>query len=164
MGLELGGLETGRCDEYSSRLWKQYTDKFGVEDTIGFSFAVEPGRITRMLNIYEKSGKYPVAYPLDIYYHADKVLAYAAQEFHKKGIALPAIIIQETFYNDAQTLTEIQTASNQYNLNILYIMQWQVERVRMHWIKEDGSRCLRHFSTSRPVEYGNYLKLTNYCK
>jgi hypothetical protein len=161
LGLELGGLETGHCDEYSSRLWKLYTDKFGVKDTIGFSFAVEPGRITRMLNVYEKSGRYPVAYPMDIYNHADKVLEYAAQEFHKKGIASPAIIIQETFYNDAQTLTEIQTASKQYNLNILYIMQWQVERARMHWIKEDGSQCLRHFSISRPEEYGNYLKRPN---
>ncbi len=157
LGLELGGLE-GFCTEYTTRLWRDYTRQFSTDDTIGFSFAVEPGRISRMLKIYKDFGCYPVAYPLDIYYDADRVLSYAADEFKQPGLENPPIIIQETFYNDNQTFRELKAASREHDLNILYIMQWQVERVRMHWHDDNGNKYLRHFSLSRPVAYDNYLK------
>lgn len=160
LGLELGGLE-GCCTEYTTRIWQEYTQNFSADDTIGFSFAVEPGRVRRMLEIYKASGCYPIAYPLDIYYNADKALAYVADEFCKAGLENPPIIIQETFYNDAQTFRELDAASKQYHLSILYIMQWQVERTRMHWYDENGNASLRHFSLSHPVAYDNYLKLLN---
>ncbi len=160
LGLELGGLE-GFCTEYTTRLWQEYTQQFSADDTIGFSFAVEPGRVRRMIDIYKTSGCYPVAYPLDVYYNADKAMAYVADEFRAAGLDNPPIIIQETFYNDMQTCLELETASKQYHLNILYIMQWQVERTRMHWYDENGKATLRHFSVSRPVEYANYLKPLN---
>ena len=160
LGLELGGLE-GFCTEYTTRLWQEYTRKFSSDDTIGFSFAVEPGRVRRMVATYKASGCYPVAYPLDVYYKSDQALAYVADEFCKAGLDNPPLIIQETFYNDAQTFRELEMAAKQYYLNILYIMQWQVERERMHWVDENGKASLRHFSISRPIEYDNYLKPLN---
>ena len=111
-----------------------------------------------MLEIYKASGIYPSAYPLDIYYDADKVLEYVAKEFREAGIEDPAIIIEETFYNDLQTLREIQLAALKHNLNILYIVQWQVERTRMYWYPEEGKPYFRHFSVSRPVDYNHYTQ------
>ncbi len=157
LGLELGGLE-GFCTEYDKRLWRDYTNKFGTSDTLGFSFAVNPGRLTNMLKIYKESGLYPAAYAFDVYFEADKVLDYIAQEFQQCDINNPAIIIQETFYNDSQTLKELQAAVQKHDLRLLYIVQWQVERAKMYWEKEDGQKYFRHFSVSRPIEYENYIR------
>jgi hypothetical protein len=157
LGLELGGLDSQLCSQYTARLWKEYTDMFGTSDTIGFSFAVAPGRLSRMLEIYKKSGVYPTAYPLDIYSNADKVLKYIAEEFTNAGLSNPDIIIQETFYNDAKTLKEVQAAAKDHNLNILYIMQWPIERQKLYRTDSNGKKTPRHFSVSRPIEYNNYL-------
>ena len=160
LGLELGGLKSPFCEKYTTRLWGEYILHSETTDTIGFSFAVEPGRVNRMLAIYKKSGIYPVAYPLDIYYDADQRLAYVIKEFRDNGIADPRLIIQETFYNDPVTLREIQSAAQEHDLTILYIMQWQVERKRMYWEDENGGKYMRHFSVSCPAEYYNYLNIS----
>ena len=156
LGLELGGLQ-GSCTRYTTQLWQDYIERYGAEDTFGFSFAVEPGRVGRMLKIYKQSGSYPVAYPLDIYNDADKRLAYVAKELEQAGLSDSPIIIQETFYNDAQTYKEIKYAAERFDLNILYIMQWQVERCSMYWHGKNGEKKHRHFSVVGPVDYENYL-------
>jgi len=157
LGLELGGMEAGLSLDYIARLWDDYTGMFPVDNTVGFSFAVERGRITRMLEIYKKSGIYPPVYALDIYLDGYTILSYSIEELRKGGIEEPKIIIMETFYNDTQVLEEFQRAAKEHNVSILYIMQWQVDRDRLFWYNDDGSRSMRHFSISSPIEYDNYL-------
>ena len=157
LGLELGGMEAGLSLDYITRLWDDYTSRFSVDNTVGFSFAVEPNRITRMLEIYKKSGIYPPVYALDIYLDGYTILSYSIKELRNGGIEEPKIIIMETFYNDSQVLQEFQRAAKEHNVRILYIMQWQVDRDRLFWYNDDGSRSMRHFSITSPIEYDNYL-------
>jgi hypothetical protein len=147
LGLENGGQDGGQMREYMKRLWKDYCTQFGKADCFGFSFALSPGRLARQIQIYDEVGIRPDLYAFDVYSRIYEKLQAAAFEFKAAGIEHPRIIIQETYYSDPQALEEIQRARKDFNLDILYLMQWPLER----------GRTVPHFSMDYPAGYAAYV-------
>lgn len=148
LGLENGGMDRGQMPEYMKRLWKDYCTQFGKADCFGFSFALAPGRVARQIKIYDEVGIRPDLYAFDVYSHIYQNLRAASFELTAAGIEHPRIIIQETYYSDPQALDEIQRAQKDFKLDILYLMQWPLER----------GRTVPHFSMDYPAGYEAYIK------
>ena len=146
LGAELGGSEAGQARAYVRRLWGDYTSRFGAEDTYGFSVALYPGRVRRLLEDLDGSGDRPSAYALDVYDHVNEWLGEASREFRGAGIDRPRVIIQETYYNDPTALRELQRAQKDHGLEFLYLMQWPCVR----------DYPVPHFSVDFPAEYDAY--------
>lgn len=147
LGAEIAGLEVGQVPQYTRRMWKDYTLAYGKDDTYGFSVAVYPGRIANLLKVYDDVGVRPDAYSLDIYIHVQEWLGAAAKEFAEAGINRPRIIVQETYYNDPQSLAEIQKAGRDFGFEYLYLMQWPLKR----------GHDVAHFSDDYAAEYDAYM-------
>jgi len=147
LGAELGGLTKGQLTPYLERFWKQYTEAYGTQDTVGFSYATAPGRVAEMLRVYDLAGKRPEVLAVDLYERAYERMVNVAEEARAAGIERPRIIVLETFYNDAQALRELQRAQRDCGLDYLYLMQWPLKR----------GHSVRHFSEHYPREYGAYL-------
>lgn len=149
LGAELGGISKGCVPEYTRRLWADYTERFGADDTFGFSIAAHPGRISNLIAIYDEVGIRPSRHALDLYKQVPKWMPKMVSEFHDAGIDDPRIIILETFWNSGQSLDEFQQISDQFGLSFEYLMQWPWQRDAAH----------PHFSDvfNRPA-YNEYLK------
>ena len=149
LGAELGGISKGCVPEYTRRLWKEYTERFGADDTFGFSIAAHPGRISNLLAVYDEVGVRPARHALDLYTHVPQWMPKMVSEFHDAGINKPRIIILETFWNSAESLNEFQQISDQFGLSFEYLMQWPWVRGAAH----------PHFSDvfNRPA-YNEYLE------
>ena len=150
---EGAGVDVGQQRAYTVRLWRDYTALFGTERTIGFSIAVIPGRLTKAIADYDRVGRRPQHYALDIYGDELKTLTYVRGELLNAGpdeLKKP-IIILEDYYNDAQSAKEILQARSQLMLNITMALQWPLAR---------GARQ-PHFSMDYPADYSAYLELTS---
>ncbi len=132
LGAELGGLLKGSVPEYARRLWSEYTERFGADDTFGFSIAAHPGRISNLIEVYDEVGIRPTRHALDLYKHVPKWMPKMVGEFHEVGIEEPRIIILETFWNSAQSLQEFQDVVDQLDLSFEYLMQWPWQRDAAH--------------------------------
>jgi len=86
-------------------------------------------------------------YSLDIYTHIYDWLGAALKELKEAGIEQPRIIIQETNYNDPESLREIQRVGRDFGLRYEYLMQWNKRR----------GHPVKHFSDDYAAEYGAYL-------
>lgn len=148
LGLELGGFDTAQYRPYTKRLWQDYCATFGKADTYGFSFALSPGLVTKMLKVYDEAGTRPELFAFDIYTHPYETLEAAAKEFKEAGLSSPKVIIQETYYNDPQTLQQFQRAQQDFKLDFLYLMQWPLDR---------GAQ-VPHLSMDFPAQYGAYVQ------
>jgi hypothetical protein len=147
LGAELGGIENGQVPTYTQRLWKDYTQAYGKEDTYGFSVAVYPGRVGNLLKTYKTVGVFPDVYAMDVYINADKWLTAGIKELVEAGIENPQIIIQETYYNDPATLDLLQNIGKEFGIEYLYLMQWPLKR----------GHPVSHFSEDYAVKYDAYL-------
>ena len=140
LGGELGGLTSGVNQQFTKRLWQDYTFSWGADDTVGFSFAWAPGRFTSMRSTFQQAGTYlPKIWAFDIYPHAlGKSLDMRA---HLQNIANEMgalngqpIIVLETWDNDATTASEINSALNGssavQNLNLDGLFQWKLNKSR----------------------------------
>ena len=151
LGAEIAGLENGQVPQYTRRMWKDYTQAYGKDDTYGFSVAVYPGRTANLLKVFEEVGVYPDIYSMDVYEHVQEWLGAAGKEFAEAGIKHPRIIIQETYYNDPQSLAELQKAGKDFGFEYLYLMQWPLKR----------GHPVPHFSDDYAAEYDAYLTKKN---
>ncbi|RLC10203.1 MAG: hypothetical protein DRI24_20625 [Deltaproteobacteria bacterium] len=151
LGAEIAGLENGQVPQYTRRMWKDYTQAYGKDDTYGFSVAVYPGRTANLLKVFEEVGVYPDIYSRDVYEHVQEWLGAAGKEFAEAGIKHPRIIIQETYYNDPQSLAELQKAGKDFGFEYLYLMQWPLKR----------GHPVPHFSDDYAAEYDAYLTKKN---
>jgi|GEM_PF-2631515 len=151
LGAELGGMEGEYMQKFTSRLWKDYTRTYGRADSYGFSVALYPGRVARMLNAFEDVGVYPDVYAIDVYDNMEQWLPEAVKEFNNAGIHRPRIIVQETYYNDPETLAVLQKVGKEYSIDYLYLMQWPLAR----------GHNVPHFSVDFASEYDAYLNKTN---
>jgi len=147
LGVEYAGDERAQAPAYMKRLWQDYTAHFGKRDCYGFSFALEPGEIGRMLKMYDQTGVRPDVFALDVYDLIPQKFAAAAEEFKAAGIDRPRIIIQETYHNDANMLAQLQQAQKEHQFEFLYLMQWPLDPGIPH--------C--HFNMDFPSRYDAYL-------
>lgn len=148
LGAELGGIDKGQITPYTERLWKDYTDKFGADDSFGFSIAGHPTRIHRWIEVCDKVGMRPSRYALDMYRYIPEWMPKMIPEFAEMGISDPKIIILETFWNDAQALKDLQKIAADFGFEYEFLMQWPLRRDSAH----------PHFSdVFEKAEYDAYL-------
>lgn len=135
LGLEQGGDTSGQNEEYTKRLWKDYTDAFGASDTYGFSVAWGPGRITKLIETYDSAGIRPNEYAVDIYEAGNlpssmdiiQQLKDIHSEMADSGEQDKPILIQETYSNDQKVYQDVLSALK-LGINIRSVMQWQIDR------------------------------------
>jgi hypothetical protein len=127
LGAEFGGLSGGQLQPFIWRLWADYTYSFGVEDTVGFSFAWAPGRFAVQRDLLQSTGVMPIHWAFDIYDGADSALSSIYSEMGP--LRNQPIHFFETYFNDPITASELQTAlvQNEF-LNVQAIGQWPVVR------------------------------------
>jgi hypothetical protein len=132
-----------------AQIWQLYKDKYGTKNTTGFSFNhVDEKGARRTLEMYEESGAFPEIIGLDIYdnvYSYLKTLKGLLVEF---GVPNIPLYIQETYYNDAQVMSDIALARKKLKLNIRYVMQWPMTR----------ASSSKHVNIAEPVDYNAYSK------
>lgn len=150
IGAEEGGRTDGQLSTYLSKIWKDYTDKYGVSDTYGFSIAYAPGRLQGLINLFKNSGKMPSQFALDLYDMDGGGLGATYMDIlgilKKNSIPSYPIIVQETWFADSQAFT--QTVNARYTgLKVRTVMQWQVERNKI--LLPNGKQ--RSYSTVAPT-------------
>jgi hypothetical protein len=141
LGAELGGLTDHQNIDYTKKLWSDYTSVYGVNDTYGFSIALDKDRFINLMNIYNSVGKKPLQHAIDIYdVHGTGMasqLSTLYSEMKQMGEQSTPVIIQETYFNDAKAMNEISESVNSLGIKIRSVMQWQVEREK--WSRPDGA-------------------------
>ncbi|OED42244.1 hypothetical protein AB833_06180 [Chromatiales bacterium (ex Bugula neritina AB1)] len=145
--------------QYASDIWSLYNASFGKQDTVGFSVAtgsiaenaspdlsvkgnLAVDRYRVMKQVYEESG---YGAPVVWDFHAYEFLSH---KISKVDAAMTAsgdytdIIIGETFYQDSNTLSAIQSITTSRNIQAIYA--WPVTTAR---------GCDGHVDTPFPAEY-----------
>lgn len=128
LGAEMAGLTNGQYPTYARRLWSDYTYSFGNDDTYGFSVAAYPGRLAAFIANLDLTGSRPNSYAIDLYGDEYQQLTVVRNELAAAGDLGKSIIIQEDYYNDADSYQQIVQAKNALGLNIRTIMQWPLQR------------------------------------
>lgn len=123
LGAEDGGLTGGQRQAFMARLWSDYTFTFGVDDTLGFSFAWAPGRFTIQRNLLQTTGILPKHWGFDIYEGMGSALSSIYSEMG--SLRNQPIHLLETYFNNASMSSQVSSAlaSNEL-LNIHLIAQW----------------------------------------
>ncbi len=127
IGAEEGGRPNeGQAETYLTRLWADYSREFGTEDSYGFSVAVLNDRGWRLLQSFDKVGIRPKEYALDVYSitNFEQVL----NELKIHGESKKPLVIQETFYNDAEFVSAIFSSAKKFGFAIRTIMQWPLQQ------------------------------------
>jgi hypothetical protein len=140
LGGELGGGNSYQKKPFVQRMWADYVASYGTADTVGFSIAWVPGRFTDLLQtLLQVNGKTPEKWAFDIYpsgLYQTHTMDYYMQEISTEMGAYRAqpIIILETWHNDPQTYTQVNTALNGASaissLNLDGLFQWSLMRQR----------------------------------
>jgi len=149
LGLELGGIQKGQARQYQARLWKDYITHFRAVRTVGFSFAVAPGRLPAAIAAFDEAGVRPPAYALDIYEGALQHLSYIRDELRTARQLDQPLIIQEAYYDDPVTAAEVKKARQELQLNIRTLYQWPLKR----------GATQKHFSMHYPPGFSAYRSL-----
>lgn len=123
LGGEQAGIDAGQIGPFVQRLWSDYVYTFGVEDTLGFSFAWAPGRFATQHTWLAATGVLPKYWAFDIYGGMQSALA----EIHAEMGPLrnQPIHILETFFNDAGTAAAVGAAIDAMPLmHVDSLVQW----------------------------------------
>lgn len=153
LSVEMGGLEQPQQINYQKKLWSDYVDTYGSSATSGFSIAYYPGRLEKMVQIMDSTGRgRPSFYAVDMYERPrmEGGLYRFALELDRIGDYNKAILLQETWYNDAVTYHDVLAARNEYGLNIWSIHQWMLSQ---HGVANGAV----HFDVTDASQYENYL-------
>ncbi len=161
LGAELGGLysHNHRFNPlYTQRLWTDYVRHYGAEDTVGFSYAMAPGRVGYQYEIYKSVGVFPKYVALDVYgSHRQLFSSFltAFEEIKVHGQEATPFIIQEAYYNDVVTLMALKDAQSINGMNVKTVMQWPLSR---RGAEELGAK---HITEQFPEYFFNYLGVGN---
>ncbi len=149
LGVEYAGLvELGQNRSFTKRLWSDWVHTFGVSNTVGFSFATSPGRVRKMIEVYDETGARPSEWAFDTYDDIELRMGEVAKEFAAAGVKTPAIYVQETYADDAETARAWVKVATTTNLSIRTLMQWPVK----------PNKTARHFTMDFAESYGAYVR------
>lgn len=111
--------------QYDQRLWSDYTYTYGNDDTVGFSVIADDYHLTNGLPWFGSIK--PKIYAFDIY---GDVGAGLLKAWHALGAEQgKPILIMETYYNDAQTASQIKSTLDAHpGIHLLGILQWETNR------------------------------------
>lgn len=149
LDLELGGLAgegKGQIHAYTTRLWHDYLELWTPGRTVGFSLSARSGRLTKLIRAYDEVGVRPGTYAFDLYGNERASLNFLFQELAAAGEAEKPVILQEVYYNDPQTASEIDQARRDWPINLRYLLQWPIRR----------STKQPHFSVHFPAAFDAY--------
>jgi hypothetical protein len=133
---------------YTRRMWAQYTQTYGKNDTVGFSIipAIRPDRIAQMPEIFGSNP--PPVFDLHMYHDAYSLFTSAHERLLRLGYGKIPWIIGETYYNDAEDAKEFVRAIRDTGQKVLYIYQWPLTRER---------RC-RDVDVPAPLQFDEYIE------
>lgn len=163
LGGELGGINKGCSSPYVTRLWTDYINKYGNNNSYGFSVIYEKNGDENLLNHYilelkSTNKPLPSEYAIDLYCRNTSTTTSTTTGLSKiKSIlvnqneAHKNIIIQETFYNDTDNFNKIIEGSILHNLKIRTIYQWPLTK----------DSPIQHINVSYPFEYKIAPYITN---
>lgn len=152
---EGAGMEKGLSAQFGVRLWRDYTQKYGNLNSTAMSAAYYPGRIKKMVEDFDSAGlPRPQLYAVDIYgtYEWDGSFYRLAKELQSLGELHKPVLLQETYYNDANTMQIVNKARNEFGLNIVRVVQWNLTR-------QGNINGDVHFSLVDPSQYSAYKTL-----
>ncbi len=135
--------------EYTKRLWTDYTDAHGKEDTVGFS--VIGSRSERIANIPEMYGNNPPNVFDFHFYGNDDADEY--QQFvnaHNQMVDMgfeQGWVIGEVYYNDSTAAEGINRAISETGQEIYWLTQWPLTRERT--CDDEGG----HVDVTPPVDF-----------
>ncbi len=144
---ELAGISIGQTEMYFQRMWGDYVKNYGSHNTVGFSFAVAPGRLTDAMASFDKVGKRPDIYAFDLYGDEFASLTYLQNELQLAGEQNKPVFMEEAYYDDPQSYQQIVQARSALHMNIRFIMQWPWQRGAIQ----------SNFSVQFPADYSAYL-------
>ncbi len=152
---EGAGIDKGFGTQFGVRLWKDYTEKYGNINSTAMSAAYYPGRIKKMVEEFDAAGlPRPNQYAVDIYgaYDWDGNFYRLAKELQALGEIHKPVLLQETYYNDANMMQIVNKARNEFGLNIVRIVQWNLTR-------QGDIQGDKHFSLVNPSLYSAYKSI-----
>lgn len=151
LGGEMGGVTGGKIVDFMKRIWRDYSSAYGVDDTVGFSFAWAPGRFSTQLGVFNSLGVYPKHWAFDIY--ADFYGSISSLMSEMGVFKNQPIHILETYFNDAITASHVSQSMNSIGeLNLQFLGQWPL-------YSGGGGHFSRPAIDSfvSPVTFGNYV-------
>lgn len=131
---ELGGGTLGLQPQYGQRLWADYIYVYGNNNSLGFSIAYAPGRISSTYSWYTTYGAYvPAVWAFDVYgfaYGANEYSELQAIKNELQGLGLQnsPLIILESFWNDSSSAANFTKAKNKLGLTFQSIFDWPIDR------------------------------------
>jgi hypothetical protein len=128
LGGELGGADFGMGLAYGKRLWSDYVKTYGPHNSMGYSYAVSPGRFTQSIAIYDEVGVRPDVYGFDVYGDEFNTYSYLLAEMEAAGETSKPVIANEVYYNDPVTYNQILQVRAQLHMNIKFLLQWPLSR------------------------------------
>lgn len=148
LGAELiPDINQPRTLEYAQKLWRAYTDEFGLADTVGFS--VIGSRPTRIANIPKVYGDRP-PHLLDLHLYGSpefgdeyQLLTKAHQQLNALGYR-QGVVISETYYNDATAANGLRKAIDETGRRVYWVTQWPLSRTKP---------CNEHVDVAPPVAF-----------
>lgn len=133
--LEVGGMRSGQSQNYTQRMWSDYTTEFGASDTYGFTLAYNQfdQRIAWAMEVYDSVGIRPQMYAFDFYGNEASDLKIAYQTLVNLSESHKPILIQECYLNDVETYTGLMSAIEEAGITTLVgIFQWPLARSSDH--------------------------------
>ncbi|MBO9663260.1 hypothetical protein [Dokdonella sp.] len=131
LGAEWGGITGGQLPAFKTKLWSDYTARYGKNDTVGFSVAMDPQNAPSRFSdaIAEYGANKPNVWALDIYsspgYSFLQRLQLAYNNLSVYGLQNQPIVVLETFFNNQAVSQQLSSALGSLPaLNITGIYEW----------------------------------------
>lgn len=133
--VDLGGEQAGNVQAlpFLQRLWKDYTDAYGVADTLGFSAISCPDQVTDGNAIYAGATnppRYPAEYSFSNYgcYPSNDAGAALVSSWNALPNATekakPVMVIESQFNNASNASTWANALSSNPGLNLTDVVEW----------------------------------------
>jgi hypothetical protein len=151
LGAELAGRpKNPQALRYCRELWKAYTSAFGPSDSYAFSFIASDTYLDNFITDMKASGlPLPPAYAFDMYKRHYEMFTRIFVVLRKHNEQGKRIILQECFYNDLQTATDVKKAMQQLGFKLESVFQWPHTKGLTGW---------RNAPTYTPL-FNNYINL-----
>lgn len=132
---------------YDQRLWQDYTARFGLTNTVGFSVnSNDPGQILNVGKMYGSTP--PPMFDLHVYGSEYDQFVYDDTELRQQGFSTQPVIIGESYYNDKDAATAFSSASRKTGRQIYYLTQWPRTRA-------NNTQC-DQVDVAPPTDYAMY--------
>jgi hypothetical protein len=141
---------------YTQRLWTDYTNAFGKNDTCGFSIIANTDRIAHIPKVY---GNNP-PYLFDFHFYRPNVVVdegdmftSAHQLMNQYGYTNQGWTISEAYYDDPTAAHSLRQAIDSTGRTVFYLLQWPVQAPRIDYPNPTCPKAI----VPPPVNFGAYI-------